>query len=539
MKNKRILSLFLCLAMAAVLPWSATFGVNADTSEQTAIQNLITAWQGLSREARELWAVPRTENQIATTPAILTAMNRTAEQIGPYYMDLTVSSSNDLFTFPYVPAGGAGSYAPLSKYSNITFCFQGYTSDLGAWTSVNTDHGKFEFQFNNANVGYPTSWSTFSGSQSFTSSTSNAAAYFTGTAVTSIKLLPNGSPPVLRLGCIIGTYTQTVLLPDGYASMSAQALIDAAQAVDISGYDAGQIQAFENALTALRAFTPSGVVYNNLISAWQGMSREVTELWAVPRPSGDNRQTATADTATAMGVDLDKIGPYYSQVTWNGTDNYQLLMAYRNSSSPDNPPAAPGKYTSVFFMAQALDASGNPLNTTSGIEIMFGYNNNNPTTSTWKTINASTTKIVIDPTTQSGAFAAYFNETVTVLSTCQLKANAGQTPAALRVGCFFGVYNEYASLPAGAVTMTLDELVAAADAFDTAGYNPEQVQAFESALADAKAFGADFDPIKNHLLKITVLTSGTADFIRSDINADNAVDILDLLELKARTSIPE
>ncbi|MDR1892436.1 MAG: hypothetical protein LBQ48_05465, partial [Oscillospiraceae bacterium] len=498
--GKTLLLLVCAAILAAALVPGTHFTARAD--ESTAVQALITAWQGLTREVTELWAVPRSENKKAVTPEIAAAMGLTESQIGPSYMQIAANNSDPLFTNPYTAPNGTSLFAPLAKYSRLVFRFQ--CLDEGGTTIMT---GKqFEFQFNNSSSTWPNQNTTPSKETAITPASSAFAQYFAGTAVTSIKLMTNNSPPVLRMGCIFGQFTEPVPLPEGYGSLSAEELLEAAETVNTSGCAPEQLTSFAAALTALRAFTPRGEAYNNLISAWQGMSREVTELWAVPRPSGDNRQTATADTATAMGVDLDKIGPYYSQVTWGGTDPYQMLMAYRNAlADTTQTPAAPGKYTSVFFMAQALDASGNPLNTTSSIEIMFGYNNNSTTTSTWKTINASTTKIVIDPTTSSGAFAAYFNGTA--LSTCQVKANAAQTPAVLRVGCFFGVYNEYASLPESALTMGLDELIKAAEALDTSAYEAGQVQVFEAAIETAKPYALNLNKYKIKAVTDTLVSA--------------------------------
>lgn len=482
--NKRILALALCFCVLAAL--FIPLSVSAENDEQTAKNNLISAWTALAADSKTekvVIATPnastndadgnpklRTEVTAQTTVAGLTDVS----VLGPYYMDkikFTQGDSTSSRGWNYIVGfSTVDSTIKLKDFSTIYFYAASFNG--ASHCSVN-----MTLQIDNGNTltSYP-----YTNGASWRKITISPTKDAIGAG---FKFLVNSGSTLTHMsfGSIIGEKSIAgPALPADYVNMSLFELITAANEIDYEGYSTSDD--FKNALNAAKSlFSEEDVKYNELVAAWKALSTEtkvVKDVLAVPSTTlldadGAAHNFITVDANTAINgiTDNSVLGTHYVdriKVT-KGTSTASLDSKYVITFSTVDNNVKLKDYTSIYFYAVTYNGTA-IKNVGLTYQIDHGTNKTGyPWTqaSGWAKISMSASADKI------GAGFKFW-------------INSSQTLTHMSFGSVIGERNVTGpALPTGYEDMSLLELVSAAKDVDTSGF-PSTAN-FNAVLADAIA----------------------------------------------------
>lgn len=439
-------------------------GFAENDGEMEAIHQLKEAWSGLGKEVSELYAIPGDNDRLPVDETVAEQMKRPNCAVGPYYMHKKLNWNTE-----YAPAGAK--YADLSDKEDLTFRFV-YRLTKDAQSEASVNGSSFCFQVTgqdgksvNNFVGIWTDKTDFRVAQ-FSFNGENNKNMGTG-GVKNIKVAPNkGSDGAknadyMQMGCIYAYYTKRVPLPENTDSWNADRWLEAAESLELEGYDT---TAFEAALTALREFSVSGKAYNALIAAWSNLQYTAYEAVAVPKSTLYDTDESVREK---MGIDADvAIGEKYTRFAF-GNGLYFTPADGTGWSQKDL-----SKYSKLYYYIRSFSDDQYTVYDKGSYYVNY-YVNKVPAKTAYPNVEKGKAKLVTYKPTEKG------------LTNIELKRN-GSNGKYVLVTSVMGEYTALKDFPEHGRLLSLRKLVKVAEAVDLTGVSAENVQLFQNALATAK-----------------------------------------------------
>ena len=457
--------------------------------EEKAREDLIAAWEKLATETKKgtfiiadpaetyaekaTWG-PATRKEVTAVPAGFTGE---LKELGDYWIEKMPYTSfgwNEImFVFREKPVD-------LSKFDSVFFWVAGYDADgnfvsLQAQNQVNGDGGS---------TAWPNTDRAWGKASVVRTSTEAKAA-------NSVKFMPSritgntDEIAYISFGSVVAVGDYTPALPEGYASMSLDNLVEAAKKVDADGFE--NKDAFTAALAAAEQYADaSKELRENLMKEWEALKATYTDLVAIPKAqyTGTDGQIyeRTEITGSTVVEGLSKpsvLGPYYvnklamNHAGWTNPvyTGYQLLETNL------------AKYNDgVYYYAAAYGEDGQP------IKVKFNAQ-----------LNSSVSAWLDTKGWGKGPVSRTVGSSLQLVVESLLETNAetGEPiPVAyISFGSVYGTYTNRAEIPENAAELSFVDLVAAAEACDVSEFTSANTDAgsvvdsakFKAVLAECRA----------------------------------------------------
>ncbi len=446
--------------------------------QQAAMQKLVSAWQILSEETKELNdIVARPKNGINGTNRVDISADTEVSGLS----DVSVLGDTYYDKLPITGLGWSKQYyfekdlnaLNLSQYDSLSLYMCGYNS------SENSTKIKVVTQVNNTNDKY----TEFNGWKNVTVAKVDGAVKF---------VVESGSElATLSVGCITGKRTvKAPALPKNYASMSLVQLITYVKTTDYEGFNS--TESFKTALQEAEEAAGAELAGADLISAWTKLSKEkvtVQDVLAYPMPN--IRKIATEsikETYSLSDDDYSALGGFYAYVDFETISKGEVY--FRNEKGLDGINMA--GYDSVTVFVKTFDDDGKPKNGSLSFQINGGADG--------KTGYPWPNQMNYRYSVSNSTFEDYYKG-IKSTNNFKFQKNNNSTKYAL-VGTFIGKKTlQGAPLPENSASLSLAELVNEAANVDYKPFNSGEE--FKNALMKAKtALKGDKNALKYMLVSV-------------------------------------
>ncbi len=430
-----------------------------------AYNALIAAWNHLQYTAYEPVAVPKS-TLYDTDESVREKMGIDAGiAIGEKYTRFAFG--NALY---FTPADGTGwSQKDLSKYSKLYYYIRSFSDEQ--YTAYDKGSYFVNYYINKVpgKTGYP----------NVEKGKVKLVTYKpTEKGLTNIELKRNGSNgKYVMVTSVMGEYTALKDFPEHGRLLSLRRLVQAAEAVDLTGVSEENVTLFREALAAAKDSIPEIFIdtaavdraKTALVEAWSALSCEERTVWAVP--AEPTRRETDAEAENLTGVKAENLGPYYvladltadtiSFVPPDGKDAFDSLANSQKITG----------YTAFFTADMKKAKAGDGVFVFQFDSSVASYPNN------------YSSSFSLTANSQKGAFAKYFSGTkpgsIRVFKETSSKANT------VAMGCIYSVQTVKAKLPYRYEDMSLPLLVDYARKTDIAKFDAALQSAFTQALETA------------------------------------------------------
>ncbi len=465
MKNRMIKIIAAISAVLIGLSGLTSFFCFAENDpEKQAISSLKEEWKKLGKEVSVLYAVPSDNDRLAVTEAVAEQMKRPNCETGPYYMHKKLNWNTE-----YAPAGEK--YYDLSDKDNLTFRFV-YRLTKNAESEASVNGSSFCLQITGKDKTYNNYIAVWTDKTDFRV----AQLSFNGESnknmgdgvIKNIKVAPNkgsnesANADYMQMGCIYAYYTQRVPLPENTDNWNAQKWIEAAEDLELEGYDT---EDFQTALTELREFCPSGRAYNRLIAAWSNMKYTAYETVAVPKAELFDTDASVYEK---MGIDGGVfIGEKYTRFT------YGNALYFTPADGTDWSNKDLSRYGKLYFYIRGFADEEYTEYAKGGYYVNF-YTSKTAKKTSYPNVEKGKVKLV----THKPAANKLFN--------IEMKRNGKNDARYVAVTSIIGEYEALKDFPENGRLLSMRELIKAAEAVDMTGVSQENTDAFKEAIAFAK-----------------------------------------------------
>lgn len=430
-----------------------------------AYNNLIAAWSNLQYTAYEPVAVPKS--------TLYDVDESVREKMG-IDGDVAIGEKYTRYAFGnglyFTPADGTSwAQKDLSKYSKLYYYMRSFSDEQYSVYDKGSYYVNYYVNKKVGKTGYP---NTEKGKVKL-------VTYIpTANGLTNIELKRNGSNgKYVMVTSVMGEYTALKDFPERGRLLSMRRLVQAAEAVDMTGVSEENIALFRAALTKAKDSIPEIIVdeaavqkaKTALVEAWGNLSCEEKTVWAVPAETSRRETNAEAETLT--GVKTKNLGPYYVLADL-ATDTVSFVP-------PDGKDAFDSLANSQKITGSTAFFTGDMKKAKAG-EGVFVLQFDNSVASY---PNNYTSSFSLTAASQKGAFAKYFSGTkpgsIRVFKESSSKANT------VVIGCIYSVQTVKAKLPYRYEDMSLPLLVDYARKTDIAKFDVALQSAFTQALETA------------------------------------------------------
>ena len=426
--------------------------------EDKAFNELVAAWEAISTQtkpAKKVIAIPQDATvQAVTETTVVEGLDDIAKLGSHYTAKRDVTPGWNLITFNFLEPG-----INLSQLEKVSFYVIGYGADGAVvktvpYPQVRTSEGWANSTENLNGTG----WMEVPFKRPDTAA--NGLGFYI--------LNQNGGENVrsIAYGSVVAEYQYTPAMPENYATMSLSDLVLAAKKVDCEGLAGAD--AFKSALAKAEAYADMApILRETLMKEWGAMVNYYTEEVATVRDAyttttggTHNTNAVTASTVVEGLSDTSVLGSRYVDrlpLTVAGWTNQYHLVTHENT-----------KKLSKYDKVEMYFAVRNPEDAFTSGKVCLQVNGSEPIQSAEGT---GWTKITI------GKSDAIISNIKVMLINC---AN----PGSVSFGSVIGTYSERVAMPENVNELDFIELVKAAKAADTTGFDDTAFKAAIQACED-------------------------------------------------------
>ena len=451
--------------LLAVVPFDSVFATAAES--KTEIEALKKAWQDLRKLNTELLVTPNTTDSACKKTADSTELtDEEKAAFGDCYYHITSGGERG-----FTAAGG--SFKDYSDKENVKYSFSYKLIFSGGGSN-------FEVKFFDTSWNVGSIWPYTSEKNKLKTITSGAGNIGGKDVRKTYGVIVNPNGNEVYIGGIYVTYDAPLGMEESFKGNSLRKLVKAAKQLDLSAVSNEAAEAFKSAIAAaenaIKPITVNETKYRktrqNLISAWQKLTYEDRELWAIPNEK--YLKETTEEQAQRFGLTAEALGECYAYVDLKALpDNTLQFFAFDGSKYFDSLKGAAKLKVAYSF----IDDTGKPVTGDGGvIDLQF-----NAKDSTYP--NSWVHSYSISGSSEN--FAGYFNGTEDV-TYAKAFMNSGSKYNKIAIGGIYKITVKNEQLPYGYKNMELPVLLEYAARLDLSKYETASAANFSAVLENAK-----------------------------------------------------